>query len=83
MGKKLSPIYLPRGSESFFSEHPVVESVFNGAIHWLAYIHNIGVYAIVAFHLTERKLLVIPLPNDIKIHNKSPGLWIFRGFLSV
>ena len=60
-----------------------VESFFNGAIHWLAFQHDISDHVIVAFHLTERKLLDILLPVDINYNSKGCGLWVFRGFLSL
>jgi F-box interacting protein len=60
-----------------------VESFFNGAIHWLAFRHDISDHVIVAFHLTERKLLEILLPVDINYNSKGCGFWVFRGFLSL
>ncbi|RHN79382.1 putative F-box domain-containing protein [Medicago truncatula] len=64
------------------SDYPVVESVFNGAIHWLAFRHEIDFF-VAAFHLTERKLLEIPLPSDIEFWSTDYSLWVFRGFLSL
>jgi F-box interacting protein len=63
----------------------MVESVFNGAIHWLAIRHDRRGYVIVAFHLMERILLEIPLPNDddFEYSFKESNLWVFRGFLSL
>ena len=50
---------------SSFIVYPVVETLFNGAIHWLTFRYNIRVHVIVVFHLMERKLLDIPLLVDI------------------
>jgi len=63
----------------------VVESVFNGAIHWLAIRRDTCEYAIVAFHLMERILLEIPLPDDDDFEYSfgESNLWVFRGFLSL
>ena len=61
------------------------EGVFlNGAIHWLASRHDLALDVIVGFALTERKLLEMPLPNDVDhgalVHS---GLWVFGEFLSI
>ncbi|XP_045813811.1 F-box/kelch-repeat protein At3g06240-like [Trifolium pratense] len=59
--------------------------LFNGAIHWLAFHrdHDLKEFVIVAFDLTERKLLDMQLPHDCdpKLHNS--GLWVFGEFLSL
>ena len=45
---------------------------------------DICVHVIVAFHLTERKPLEIPLPVDIIDHDFTDcGLWVFKGFLGL
>jgi hypothetical protein len=60
----------------------VVESVYNEAIHWLVFRHDLYVHVIVAFHLTERKPLEIPLLVDIIDHDFTDcSLWVFKGFL--
>jgi len=57
----VSPTHLPCSEVPWCgSDYPVVELVFNGAIHWLAFRYEIGFF-VAAFHLTERKLLEIPL----------------------
>ncbi|RHN64154.1 putative F-box domain, galactose oxidase/kelch, beta-propeller, F-box associated interaction [Medicago truncatula] len=80
----------PYCSKIVSSYYPMVDSFFNGAIHWLAFRHDIGVYVIVAFRLTERELLLIPLlddihdhSNDIHNHSNDRDLWVFRGSLSL
>jgi F-box interacting protein len=79
----VSPPHLPCSEAPCSgSDYPVVESVFNGAIHWLAFRYEIGFF-VAAFHLTERKLLEIPLPNDIEFWSTDYSLWVFRGFLSL
>jgi len=65
------------------SFNPNPEFLFNDAIHWLAFRHGMDVYVIVAFHLTERKLIEIPLPVDVDYDSTRCGLWVFRGFLSL
>ncbi|XP_045786496.1 F-box/kelch-repeat protein At3g23880-like [Trifolium pratense] len=62
---------------------PRAESLLNDTIHWLVYRYDIKCTVLVGFHLMERKLLEMPLPDDIK---RGPGLydlWVFKGFLSL
>ncbi|KEH41836.1 F-box protein interaction domain protein [Medicago truncatula] len=63
--------------------YPLVESVFNGAIHWLAFNYDTHEYLVVAFELVERKLVEIPLPDDFDHGYTVCGLWVCRGFLSL
>ncbi|KEH41831.1 putative F-box domain-containing protein [Medicago truncatula] len=83
----VSPAHLPFYSELSPFAYSVVESVFNGAIHWLAIRHDVCEYVIVSFHLIERILLEIPLPDDhdddIEYGSTDCSLWVFRGFLSL
>jgi len=81
--KIVGTTHWPYCSKVVSSYYPMVDSFFNGAIHWLAFRHDICVYVIVAFHLTERELLLIPLPDDIHNHSNDRDLWVFRGFLSL
>ncbi|PNY02765.1 F-box/kelch-repeat protein [Trifolium pratense] len=77
---------LPFGrDDSSAAARPVVELLFNGSIHWMARCRDIYVIhtVIVAFHLTERKLLEIPLPVDINYNSSQCDLWVFKGFLSL
>jgi len=48
------------------SDDPKVGSFFNGAIHWLAFHYGLLKNVILAFDLTERKLLESP-PNSFFI----------------
>jgi F-box interacting protein len=57
--------------------------IFNGAIHWLTFRCDLLVDVIVAFDLTERKLLEMNLPDEIDIRPKKCGLWVFGEFLSL
>lgn len=70
----VSPTHLPCCSKAPSSQYPVVESIFNAAIHLLVFHYDIGFFAIGAFHLRERKLLEIPLPNDINHRSTDRGL---------
>jgi len=74
---------LPFCSKASSFVYPLVESVFNGAIHWLALNLDTHDYLVVAFDLVERKLVEIPLPDDIDYGCTDCGLWVFRGFLSL
>ncbi|XP_045827513.1 F-box/kelch-repeat protein At3g23880-like [Trifolium pratense] len=69
--------------ENFSYVDPQVGSLYNEAIHWLAFHHDLQTYVIVAFDLMERKLLDMHLPVnfDREIHNC--GLWVFGEFLSL
>ncbi|GAU41606.1 hypothetical protein TSUD_196760 [Trifolium subterraneum] len=75
--------HLPFYSDVSCSSYPLVESLFNGAIHWMTIRHDIYVRVIVAFHLMERKLLEIPLPVDIDYDSTYCDSWVFKGFLSL
>ncbi|XP_003609541.3 F-box/kelch-repeat protein At3g23880 [Medicago truncatula] len=75
-----------------FSDYSMVGSLFNGAIHWLAFHLDLSMNVIVAFDLIERKLLDISLPDDL-FWRGLPGdfeheptdcdLWVFGELLSV
>lgn len=79
----VSPTHLPFCSKSSPFVYPLVESVFNGAIHWLAFNYDTHEYLVVAFELVERKLVEIPLPDDFDHGYTVCGLWVCRGFLSL
>ena len=66
------------------SDDPRVGSLFNGAIHWLAFRHDLPMNnVIVAFDLMERKLLELSLPDDFYYEPTFCDLWVFREFLSI
>jgi len=87
--KEIKGTYLPYTN---FSDYSMVGSLFNGAIHWLAFHLDLSMNVIVAFDLIERKLLDISLPDDL-FWRGLPGdfdheptdcdLWVFGEFLSV
>ncbi|GAU26315.1 hypothetical protein TSUD_56130 [Trifolium subterraneum] len=56
---------------------------FNGAIHWFAHCLDLQKDVIVAFDLTERKLLDMHLPDQYGYEFDCCGLWVFREFLSL
>ncbi|XP_058759174.1 F-box/kelch-repeat protein At3g23880-like [Vicia villosa] len=64
-------------------DDPRVGSLFNDAIHWLAFRNDIPMNVIVAFHLLERKLFDIHLPDDFDHEPTDCELWVFREFLSL
>ncbi|KEH32240.1 putative F-box domain, galactose oxidase/kelch, beta-propeller, F-box associated interaction [Medicago truncatula] len=67
-------------------DKPSVGSLYNGAIHWLAYRAGLGKNVILAFDLTERQLFDMLLPDDYYNYNYDPnncGLWVFGEFLSL
>ncbi|XP_050870500.1 F-box/kelch-repeat protein At3g23880 [Lathyrus oleraceus] len=67
------------------SDDPRVGSLFKGAIHWLACHSDKSINVIVAFDLTERKLLEmsLPLPDDFDLDPNFCDLWVFGEFLSL
>jgi len=62
---------------------PRVGSLFNGAIHWLAYHHDLVKNVILAFDLTERKLLEMPFLDGSGHEIQNCELWVFGEFLSL
>lgn len=60
-----------------------VDSLLNGVIHWLACHYDRSMNVIVGFHLTERKLIELPLPIGINNGPRVYDLWLFRGCLSL
>ncbi|CAI8610528.1 unnamed protein product [Vicia faba] len=67
------------------SDNPRVWSLFNGAIHWLAFNSDTSMNFIIAFDLAERKLLQmsIPMSGGFDIDPKFCDLWVFGEFLSL
>ncbi|KAK2411907.1 F-box/kelch-repeat protein [Trifolium repens] len=65
------------------SDDPRTGSLFNGAIHWLAFREDLSVNLIVAFDLMERKLLEMSLPDDFDHEPTFCDLWVFGDFLSL
>ncbi|KAK2411915.1 F-box/kelch-repeat protein [Trifolium repens] len=64
-------------------EQSRVGFLFNGAIHWFAYRHDLDKLVIVAFDLLERKLFDMHLPDDFDRELNEFGLWVFGEFLSL
>ncbi|XP_045831787.1 F-box only protein 8-like [Trifolium pratense] len=72
-------------------DYPMVGSLFNGAIHGLAFHLDLSMIVIVAFDLTERNFLEIYLPDDLEIYLPDDpeyeplecNLWVFGECLSV
>ena len=60
-----------------------VGSLLNGAIHWLAFRHDVSRNVIIAFDLVERSFSEIPLPNDFEYDFNFCDLWVHGGFLSL
>jgi len=58
-------------------------SLFNGVIHWMAFRDDLWIAVIIAFDLTERKLLDLAFPDDHNRGRKPCGIWVFGEFLSV
>jgi F-box interacting protein len=59
--------------------------LYNGAIHWSAFRHDLKRYVIVTFGLKERKFEEMHFPDDyISIYDPCiDGLWVFGEFLIV
>jgi F-box interacting protein len=64
-------------------DDPIVGLFFNGAIHWFVYCLNLKKDVILAIDLMERKLLDMPLPDEVDYELDSSGLWVFQEFLSI
>jgi len=59
--------------------------LFNGAIHWLAWHHDLKMDVIIVFDLIKRKLIVRPLRNNFGglTLDADSGLWVFGESLSI
>ncbi|XP_057438933.1 F-box/kelch-repeat protein At3g23880-like [Lotus japonicus] len=57
--------------------------LFNETIHWLAYDHDRLLNVIIAFDLTEKRLLEIPQPDDLACDLSYCNLWVHGRFLSL
>ncbi|KEH32246.1 putative F-box domain, galactose oxidase/kelch, beta-propeller, F-box associated interaction [Medicago truncatula] len=71
---------------STFNDNPHAGSLYNGAIHWLAFHRDFHPWydnVIVAFDLTERKLLEMSPPDDLEHIPQDCGLWVFGDFFSI
>jgi len=69
-----------------FDDKPNVGSLYNGAIHWLAYRSDLQKNVILAFDLAKRELFDMLLPDDYYNYNYEPnncGLWVCGEFLSL
>ncbi|CAJ2643908.1 unnamed protein product [Trifolium pratense] len=64
-------------------DDPRVGCLFNGAIYWMAFRHDISRNVIVGFDLMERKLLDLQFPDDFDHDPTNCGLWVFGEFLSL
>ncbi|GAU41597.1 hypothetical protein TSUD_196660 [Trifolium subterraneum] len=65
------------------SDDPRTGSLFNEAIHWLAFREDLSVNLVVAFDLMERKLLEMSLPDDFDHEPTFCDLWVFGDFFSL
>ncbi|XP_058759180.1 F-box/kelch-repeat protein At3g06240-like [Vicia villosa] len=78
--KKLEATYFPYMNAS---HNHRVGSLLGGVMHWLAFRRDIPMNVIVAFDLTERKLLEMSLPDDFNTGPSYCDLWVFGEFLSL
>jgi len=78
--KEIEGPHFPYKNSSHYS---MVGSLFNGAIHWLAFRHDLSMNFIIAFDLIEKKLLDMSLPDDLEHEPTYCDLWVFGEFLSV
>ncbi|XP_045827511.1 F-box/kelch-repeat protein At3g06240-like [Trifolium pratense] len=83
--KEIEGTHFPymNSSISFVNHHEGL--LYNGAIHWLAFRHDLKRYVILVFDLMERKLEEIHLPDDVfSVYDPCTYcLWVFGEFLSV
>jgi F-box interacting protein len=63
--------------------YPKEGFLFNGAIHWFVSRRGSLGMVIIAFDLTERKLLEIPFPYGFRHYSKDICLWVFGEFLGL
>jgi F-box interacting protein len=64
-------------------DDPKVGTLFNGAIHWFAFLHDLSLDVIIAFDLMEKKLLEMSLPDNFDHEPPEYDLWVFGEFLSL
>jgi len=64
-------------------DDPRVGFLFNGTIHWLACHYDLLKNVILAFDLTERKLLDMPFLDGFGHKIENCDLWVFGEFLSL
>jgi F-box interacting protein len=64
-------------------DYSMVGSLFNGAIHGLAFHLDLSMIVIVALGLIERNFLDIHLPDDLEHEPLECDLWVFGECLSV
>jgi F-box interacting protein len=65
------------------SDDPKVGTLFNEAIHWFAFLHDLSMDVIIAFDLMEKKLLEMSLPDNFDHEPPEYDLWVFGEFLSL
>ncbi|KEH32212.1 F-box protein interaction domain protein [Medicago truncatula] len=63
-------------------DKPNAGVLYNGAIHWLAYRHDLRKDVIVAFDLMERELFDMLLPDEFRDTLDYCSLWVFGELLS-
>ncbi|XLT81066.1 hypothetical protein HN873_002819 [Arachis hypogaea] len=51
-------------------------TVFNGAIHWSAFRHDVNMNVIVAFDLAERTISEVPVLIDFETDFNFSELWV-------
>jgi F-box interacting protein len=66
-----------------YRNYPKEGFLFNGAIHWFVSRRGSLGMVIIAFDLTERKLLEIPFPYGFRHYSKDICLWVFGEFLGL
>ncbi|KAI9128876.1 hypothetical protein K1719_000359 [Acacia pycnantha] len=64
-------------------DEPRAGLFLNGAIHWLAFRHDTNVELILAFNVTQRKLIDISLPDDFFQSLEFTYLGTLGGYLSL
>ncbi|KAJ1427235.1 Galactose oxidase/kelch, beta-propeller [Sesbania bispinosa] len=78
--KEIEGTHLPYSDNSLFSR---VGSLLNGAIHWLAWSHDLSEDVMIAFDLREKSFSEIPLPDDFDIEYEYCDLFVLGGYLSL
>ncbi|KAL5066738.1 hypothetical protein RYX36_017625 [Vicia faba] len=82
--KEVEGPHFPYVNRNHFKQPPKGGSLYNGAIHWLAYRKDLQTDVIVAFDLMERKLSYMLLPRGSGGRPMQYcSLWVYGEFLSV
>ena len=81
--KEIEGTYFPYVNNYTSNNAPRIGSLVNGALHWLTLHEDLMMDVILAFDLTERKFLEMPVPDGFDQELEGCDLWVFGEFLSL